>query len=88
MNIEKATDKHRRFRERKHLSKYGPNVGDMRGKHGHNLKGKDHPAWNGGRWIHQDGYIAIKVPLGHHLRMANGYAYEHQSLRKRSYAES
>ena len=50
----------------------------MIGKHGNHAKGKANARWAGGRWIHQDGYIAIKVPKDHHLRMKNGYAYKHQ----------
>ncbi len=49
-----------------------------RGEHNGHVRGCKHPRWNGGRWIHQGGYVAVKVPAGHHLRMVNGYAYEHQ----------
>ncbi len=40
--------------------------------------GEKHPRWKGGRIILSSGYIGILVPEGHHLRMNNGYAYEHQ----------
>jgi len=40
--------------------------------------GEKHPRWKGGRIISSSGYIGIVVPKGHHLRMKNGYAYEHQ----------
>lgn len=53
-------------------------MSDMRGRHGNHAKGKQNGRWSGGRWIHTCGYIAIKVPEQHHLRMANGYAYKHQ----------
>lgn len=49
-----------------------------KGVHDHHASGSNHPRWNGGTWKHIDGYVAVKVPKGHHLRMANGYAYQHQ----------
>lgn len=51
---------------------------DGRGRHGKHATGDKHGHWNEGRWSHADGYVAIKVYEGHHLRQANGYAYEHQ----------
>jgi hypothetical protein len=40
--------------------------------------GEKHPRWKGGRVLTSSGYMAIIVPKGHHLRMNNGYAYEHK----------
>jgi hypothetical protein len=51
---------------------------DMRGRHGNHARGPKNARWNGGRWLHSDGYIGIAVPEGHHLRQAHGYAFEHQ----------
>ena len=34
--------------------------------------------WKGGRTITSSGYVGLRVPPGHHLRMRNGYAYEHR----------
>ena len=73
-----ANERKRRWRERQHIARYGVGAGNMSGKHGNHAKGASNGRWAGGRWIHQDGYIAVKVPAGHHLRMANGYAYKHQ----------
>lgn len=53
-------------------------MGDGRGKHGNHARGAKHARWNGGRMRTSQGYIAIAVPEGHHLRQAHGYAYEHQ----------
>lgn len=53
-------------------------VPDGRGRHGNHAKGQRNARWNGGRWEHSDGYVGIAVPIGHHLRQAHGYAYEHQ----------
>lgn len=59
-------------------------MSDGRGKHGNHARGAAHPRWNGGRWRHPDGYIAVRVPPGHHLRQAHGYAYEHQLVAEAS----
>jgi len=42
--------------------------------------GAKHWRWHGGRANLSNGYIGIKMPEGHHLRMKNGYAYEHQLI--------
>jgi hypothetical protein len=44
------------------------------------LTGKKHPNWKGGKTVLSSGYIGIRVPMGHHLRMKNAYAYEHQLI--------
>lgn len=40
-------------------------------------RGSDHHRWNSGRIINDDGYIKVRVGIGHPLADANGYAYEH-----------
>lgn len=69
-----------RYLERKKVAKYGPDAAgqDMRGRHGNHATGEKNGRWNGGRWMHPDGYVGIAVPEGHHLRQAHGYAFEHQ----------
>lgn len=36
------------------------------------------PSWKGGRVLASNGYILIKVGVGHHLADVRGYAYEHR----------
>lgn len=36
--------------------------------------------WKGGRTVMSSGYVGVRVPDGHHLRMNNGYAYEHRMV--------
>jgi len=55
----------------------------MRGRHGHHARGARNGRWNGGRMRTAEGYIAVRVPDGHHLRLAHGYAYEHQIVAER-----
>lgn len=76
----KALARSRRYRERKKIAKYGPEAAgvNMSGRHGNHAKGARNGRWAGGRWLHPDGYVGIKVPPGHHLRQAHGYAFEHQ----------
>lgn len=40
-------------------------------------KGADHHRWNDGRIVNSDGYVKVRVGLGHPLADPNGYAYEH-----------
>jgi hypothetical protein len=70
----------RRYRKRKHMERYGPNAGSMRGKHGHNPRGTTHPRWNKGRIIASNGYAKVRVGKAHPLADSNGYAYEHQMI--------
>ena len=42
--------------------------------------GKDNPNWRGGRVRASNGYILIRVGLGHHLADIRGYAYEHRII--------
>jgi hypothetical protein len=66
-----------RFNKKAHAAKFGPDAGDMRGRHENHARGAEHPRWNEGRMLTSHGYVAIKVPDGHHLQQAHGYAYEH-----------
>lgn len=75
---EKALERQHRYRAKMHSERFGDGAGDMRGRHGNHARGEHSGHWNGGRWMHGDGYVAIAVPDGHHLRQKNGYAYEHQ----------
>lgn len=36
------------------------------------------PNWKGGRAVASNGYVLIKVGVGHHLADVRGYAYEHR----------
>ncbi len=51
---------------------------DPRGRHGNHARGDAHHRYNNGQLKSSHGYVLIRVPEGHHLRQANGYAYEHQ----------
>jgi hypothetical protein len=77
---EKAKERKRRYLNRVKAAKYGADsIGvDMRGRHGNHAKGMGHARYNGGIYRTAEGYTALAVPEGHHLRQANGYAYEHQ----------
>lgn len=50
---------------------------DGRGKHGRQVRGKDHPRWNDARLLSSQGYVLLRVGKGHLLADPNGYAYEH-----------
>ena len=39
--------------------------------------GEHNNNWKGGKTLSSHGYVLIKVPTGHPLRQAHGYAYEH-----------
>lgn len=71
------------YRARKHLARFGPDAGDMRGRHGNHARGEANGRWNNGTMRTSHGYIAVKVPEGHHLRQAHGYAYEHDLVMER-----
>jgi hypothetical protein len=44
---------------------------------GHHKSGSEHPRWNDGRMINEDGYVKVRVGREHPLADPNGYAYEH-----------
>lgn len=48
-----------------------------RGKHGNHARGSNQGRWNNGRIIASNGYVKVRVGLGHPLADPNGYAYEH-----------
>jgi hypothetical protein len=48
------------------------------GRHGNHARGAANGRWAGGKMRTSGGYVAVKVPDGHHLRQAHGYAYEHR----------
>lgn len=44
-----------------------------------NIKiGESNPNWKGGKRLHTNGYVTVKVVPGSHLDIGNGYAYEHR----------
>lgn len=48
-----------------------------KGKHQNQLRGSRHPRWNHGKILSEEGYVKIRVGIGHPLADPNGYAYEH-----------
>ncbi len=46
--------------------------------------GKKNPNWRGGRTIASNGYVLIKVGIGHHLSDVRGYAYEHRVVAEKN----
>lgn len=42
------------------------------------LTGKRNPNWRGGRSRASNGYVLLRVGIGHHLADVRGYAYEHR----------
>lgn len=79
---EKRRARSRRYWLKLKIAKYGPESAGqcMIGKHGNHAKGPANGRWNNGRMRTSQGYVAIKVPDGHHLRQAHGYAYEHDMV--------
>ena len=51
---------------------------EVRIKMGLRQMGKKHPRWNGGKRIHQYGYIYIKAPENHPNKHHDGYILEHR----------
>lgn len=39
---------------------------------------EQNPNWRGGRSIAPNGYVLLRVGIGHHLADVRGYAYEHR----------
>lgn len=78
-----AGERGRRHRAKKHAEKYGPNTGNMSGKHGNHARGEANGRWGGERRITTEGYAAVRVPIDHphawgSSRLKNfRYAYEH-----------
>lgn len=42
------------------------------------LSREKNPNWRGGRSVASNGYVLIRVGVGHHLADVRGYAYEHR----------
>ncbi len=82
----KALERQRRHRARKHAERFGPNAGDMRGRHGNHARGEKNGKWNSGRLITSHGYVAVRVDRDHPHAWGHGrtrYAYEHILLMER-----
>jgi len=45
--------------------------------HNNTKRGAEHHRWNSGRMLNDDGYVKVRVGVGHPLADPNGYAYEH-----------
>lgn len=45
--------------------------------------GSDNHMWKGGRSVASNGYVLIRVGVGHHLADSRGYAYEHRLVAER-----
>lgn len=78
-----TAERSRRYRAKKHAQKFGPNAGDMRGRHKNHARGDKNARWAGNKLVTSHGYIAVRVPLNHphawgppRLRHFK-YAYEH-----------
>ena len=41
------------------------------------------PNWRGGRSVASNGYVIVRVGIGHHLADVRGYAYEHRLVAER-----
>lgn len=41
-------------------------------------RGPEHNRWKGGRSVASNGYVLVRVGIGHHLADVRGYAYEHR----------
>jgi len=46
--------------------------------------GRDHPAWRGGRYVNDQGYVMVYA-VGHPRACSNGYAREHILLAEKAY---
>jgi len=45
---------------------------------GEHQRGPANPNWKGGRSVASNGYVLVRVGVGHHLADVRGYAYEHR----------
>ena len=62
---EAGRERGRRHRAREHEKKYGPEAGNMGGRHGNHARGSSHSRWSGDRLVTSQGYVAIRVPIDH-----------------------
>lgn len=80
-NQQKALERSRKYRATKHVERYGPNAGNMSGRHGNHARASSNGRWKGGRFVTSHGYVAVRVPAEHpHAWGAHPvvrYAYEH-----------
>jgi len=74
---EKRKAAQHRYRAKRHAEKFGPDAGDMRGRHGNHARGPANAKWNDGLSKHEEGYIKVRVGGGHPEADPNGYAYLH-----------
>ena len=74
---EKAIERKRRHRQKRHSEKYGPGAGDQRGKHGERRASSRYHRWSEGKILSSGGYTKLRVGKSHPLANGNGYAYEH-----------
>jgi hypothetical protein len=51
-----------------------------KGVHNGHRRGSAHPRWNHGRILSEEGYVKLRVGVGHPCADANGYAYEHDMV--------
>lgn len=49
----------------------------MSRKSTNHARGSAHPRWNPGRIISTEGYVLVRLGIGHPLADSRGYAYEH-----------
>ena len=78
----KTLERGRRYRARKRAEKFGPDAGDMRGRHGNHARGSRNGRWNAATLRSSQGYVLIRVAHGspHSFGppgVAHAYAYEH-----------
>lgn len=48
-----------------------------RGNHTNHVRGSAHPRWNKDRLLSTEGYVKVRVGVGHPLADSHGYVYEH-----------
>lgn len=48
------------------------------------LRGSANPNWKGGRIVDPNGYVLVRVGVGHHLADVRGYVYEHRLVAERT----
>ncbi len=71
------TTYYRRLKKAKYLGCGIDQVPDLRGKHKNHRRGSSHPKWNESKITTTDGYVKIRVGVGHPLADSNGYCCEH-----------
>lgn len=50
---------------------------------GRSRYGEENNNWRGGRIVASNGYVLVRVGIGHHLADIRGYAYEHRLVAER-----